>query len=59
VAVPQNLPPDGRPAILKSAASSSGFVGLYQINATVPDGVSPGVASVVITAAEKSRQPEL
>jgi len=49
VAAPITLEIGGLPATVFFAGLSPGFVGLYQINAFVPEGVPSGNAAVVIT----------
>jgi uncharacterized protein (TIGR03437 family) len=44
---------DGKPATLLYAGRAPGFPGLDQLNVIVPDGVSPGNVSLVVTSAGK------
>ena len=39
----------GRPADVRFAGLAPGFVGLYQVNAVIPDGTQPGAQDVVIS----------
>jgi len=54
VALPANYPPAGAPTLLGLVSSSLG--GLYQINATVPQGAASGTAAVVISSAGQISQ---
>jgi uncharacterized protein (TIGR03437 family) len=47
----------GQTAAVSFAGLAPEFVGVYQINATVPTGVTPGDAQLVITVAGQTLQP--
>jgi uncharacterized protein (TIGR03437 family) len=48
----------GKAAKVAFSGLTPGFVGLYQLNVTVPMGVSPGSSvPIVITAADQSSPP--
>ena len=53
-ALSQNYPPGGPPKLLGFV--SAGLGGLYQVNATVPGGISPGKVSVSISSAGQMSQ---
>ncbi len=54
-AIQSNLPPDGAPATLGGVAFS-GLAGVYQINATVPPGISGGQVSIAVSSAGQTSQ---
>jgi uncharacterized protein (TIGR03437 family) len=47
----------GRPATLLFAGLAPGFAGLYQVNAIVPAGLTPGNVNVVIKVGEQEAPP--
>jgi uncharacterized protein (TIGR03437 family) len=59
--VPVEMPKvliDGKEAVVHFAAVAPGFVGLYQINAQVPEGVTPGdTVSIVIVQGNSRSNP--
>ena len=47
----------GRSARVLFAGPTPGFTGLYQVNAIVPEGLTPGTASLVVNQASGSSAP--